>query len=77
MIELTLYSRDGCHLCEFMLEELHRLYGAQISVTVLDVDSRDDWRQLYGLQVPVLSYRGQVICFGRLDRAALRAVLAG
>lgn len=77
MVELTLYSRDGCHLCEFMLEELERLYGAQVSVTVLDVDSRDDWRQLYGLQVPVLSYRDEVICFGRLDRAALRAVLAG
>jgi glutaredoxin len=77
LIELTLYSRDGCHLCEFMLEELERLYGTRISVTVLDVDSRDDWRQLYGLQVPVLSLGDQVICFGRLDRAALRAVLAG
>jgi len=77
LIELTLYSREGCHLCEFMLEELQRLYGARVSVNVLDVDSRDEWRQLYGLQVPVLSHGGQVICFGRLDRAALRAVLAG
>jgi hypothetical protein len=71
-----MYSRDGCHLCEFMLEELERLYGDQLQVKVLDVDSRDDWRQLYGLKVPVLSYGDQVICFGRLDRAALRAVLA-
>ena len=77
MIELTLYSRDGCHLCEFMLEELERLYGDQVHVKVLDVDSRDDWRQLYGLKVPVLSHMDRVICFGRLDRAALRAVLAG
>jgi hypothetical protein len=59
-----------------MLEELERLYGDQLQVKVLDVDSRDDWRQLYGLKVPVLSYGDQVICFGRLDRAALRAVLA-
>jgi hypothetical protein len=76
LIELTMYSRDGCHLCEFMLEELERLYGDQLQVKVLDVDSRDDWRQLYGLKVPVLSHRNQIVCFGRLDRAALRAVLA-
>ena len=60
-----------------MLEELERLYGDQVRVDVLDVDSRDDWRQLHGLKVPVLSYMDRVICFGRLDRAALRAVLAG
>jgi hypothetical protein len=75
--ELTVYSREGCHLCEFMLEELERLYGTQLSVNVLDVDSRDEWRQLYGLKVPVLCHRDQVVCFGRLDRAALRRVLAG
>lgn len=77
MIELTVYSREGCHLCEFMLEELGRLYGAQVSVNVLDVDSREDWRQLHGLKVPVLCHGDQVICFGRLDRTALRRVLAG
>jgi len=27
--------------------------------------------------VPVLSHMDRVICFGRLDRSALRAVLAG
>lgn len=72
-----MYSRQGCHLCEFMLEEIEGLYGDQVQVKVLDVDSRDDWRQLYGLQVPVLSHMDRVICFGRLDRSALRAVLAG
>ena len=77
MIELSLYSREGCHLCEFMLEEIEGLYGGQVQVKVLDVDSRDDWRHLYGLQVPVLSHMDRVICFGRLDRSALRAVLAG
>lgn len=77
MIELTVYSREGCHLCDFMLEELERLYGDQVRVTVLDVDSRDDWRQMYGLKVPVLSYMDRVICFGRLDQSALRTVLAG
>ncbi|MCL4792813.1 MAG: glutaredoxin family protein [Gammaproteobacteria bacterium] len=75
MIELTVYSRDGCHLCELMLEEIARLYGARVRVTVLDVDSRDDWRQLYGLKVPVLSHMDREICFGRLDTAAMRAVL--
>ncbi len=76
MIELTVYSREGCHLCEFMLEELERLYGDQLRVDVRDVDSRDDWRQIHGLKVPVLSYQDREICFGRLDRAALRAALA-
>jgi len=60
-----------------MMEELERLYGTRVCVKVLDVDSRDDWRQMYGLKVPVLSHLDQVICFGRLDRAALNAVLNG
>ena len=60
-----------------MLEELERLYGGHVRVKVLDVDSRDDWREMYGLQVPVLSHMDRVICFGRLDRAALRTVLTG
>jgi hypothetical protein len=77
VVELIVYSREGCHLCEFMLEELERLYGPQLSVTVLDVDSRDDWRQLHGLKVPVLCHGDRVICFGRLDRAALRPILTG
>ncbi len=59
------------------MEELERLYGTRVCVKVLDVDSRDDWRQMYGLKVPVLSHLDQVICFGRLDRAALNAVLNG
>ena len=77
MIELTVYSRAGCHLCEFMLEELERLYGARVSVTVLDVDCRDDWRQLHGLKVPVLCHGDQEVCFCRLDRSELRRLIPG
>ncbi|MEO7387151.1 MAG: glutaredoxin family protein, partial [Gammaproteobacteria bacterium] len=53
-MELVVYSRRGCHLCELMLEELVPLCRDRATLRVLDVDSREDWRQNYGNRVPVL-----------------------
>jgi hypothetical protein len=74
--ELTLWSRRGCHLCELMIEELIPLCRGQVRLTVLDVDTQADWRERYGLRVPVLCIGEREICAVRLDRAAVLKVLA-
>lgn len=76
MLELLVFSRRGCHLCELMLEELVPLCRDQASIRVLDVDSRADWRQTYGDRVPVLCGGGRELSVARLDRDALLAFLA-
>jgi hypothetical protein len=74
VLELIVYSRRGCHLCELMLEELVPLCRERAAIRVLDVDSREDWRRAYGQRVPVLCSGDREISVAHLDRAALLAL---
>ena len=61
---LVVVSREGCGLCEDMLQalaELERDPGLP-PVTVVDVDSDPELTRRYGLKVPVLLLDGSVIC---------------
>lgn len=74
---VDVYSRQGCHLCEVLLEQLLELVDGKATVIVHDVDTRDAWREQYGFDVPVVEYRGARLCAHRLDHAAVRQALAG
>lgn len=74
MLELVVYSRRGCHLCELMLEELVPLCQGRATIRVLDVDSREDWREAYGNRVPVLCSADREVSVAHLDRDALLAL---
>ena len=76
MLDLVVYSRRGCHLCELMLEELVPLCRDRATIRVLDVDSRVDWQEAYGRRIPVLCNGDREISVARLDRDALLAILA-
>jgi len=71
---LVLYGRRGCHLCEEMLEDLEPLCRG-IPLEIVDVDGDPVLVSRYGARVPVLVADGFELCAGRLDRAALAAVL--
>jgi len=73
---LRLYSRPGCHLCEELLEELLPLVRGRLQVEVLDIESRPDWKDEFGMRIPVVEFRGQAICQHRLDVAAIQRILA-
>lgn len=66
-------SREGCHLCEQMLEELAALEReARIPpVNVLDVDANPEWVRQFGFKVPVLLLDGSVICHYTLNSQEL------
>jgi glutaredoxin len=75
--ELTLYYREGCHLCEEMLQALRGLQPRLgFELRLVDVDRDPGLRQRYDEWVPVLSHRAAEICHYRLDEAALRRVIA-
>ncbi|HKT32015.1 MAG TPA: glutaredoxin family protein [Gammaproteobacteria bacterium] len=74
---LALYYRDGCHLCEQMLAELRALHGADLPVTLVDVDGDASLRARYGEQVPVLMGGERMLGSGRLDRTRLEEYLSG
>ena len=75
MQTLVVFSRQGCHLCEELIEELLPLIRGRMSLEVRDIDTRDDWRTRYDTRVPVLEYEGRVLAEYRLDREALAAVM--
>jgi thioredoxin-like negative regulator of GroEL len=53
--ELVVFGRPGCHLCEEvvdLLEPLCKARGARLKVA--DVDLRPEWRERFGLRIPVI-----------------------
>lgn len=76
MKTLDLYSRQGCHLCEILIEELLPLVRGRFEIAVHDIDSRADWKKKYDTRIPVLEYDGEPICQYHLDRNALTRILS-
>lgn len=73
---LHVYSRQGCHLCDVLVEALLPLVRGRLDVEVRDIDSRDDWRERYNARIPVVEYQGEVVCQYRLDLSSIEALVA-
>jgi hypothetical protein len=73
---VTLYVREGCHLCDDFLVDLSLEMGPAYSVlAVVDVDRDPGLAARYGLRVPVLEVAGEVACEGHYDAARVRRAL--
>lgn len=77
-VRLLLLSRPGCCLCDELEDELLAEFGPQaFAVERVDVDSRPEWRQRYGLLIPVLlDESGQVRSETRLQAELLAPLMA-
>ncbi len=70
---LTLYYRNGCHLCEELASVLYRGWPEQTeAIEWCDVDTSSDWRSRYGTRVPVLMRGDQLICELQADPERLQ-----
>lgn len=76
MIELRLYSRPECHLCEVMLAELEPLLGGRASVEVVDISQDAALERKYALRIPVLAAGDEELCNYRLDAGRVEAFLS-
>jgi glutaredoxin len=73
--ELTLITRQGCHLCEEASNDLARLVARfsalypdkPYAVEVLDVDSDPALQSKYSEEVPVLLLNGKQVSFFKID----------
>ena len=73
--ELTLITRQGCHLCEEASNDLARLVARFSAlypdkpyvVEVLDVDSDSALQSKYSEEVPVLLLNGKQVSFFKID----------
>jgi glutaredoxin len=72
MLNIVLYSRDGCHLCEEAQEVLSN-FG--ISPTIIDIDADENLRARFGTCVPVVEIDGQIRFRGQVDPKLLQRII--
>ena len=67
-VELVLYTRKDCGLCDEMLAQLEPLlHTHQASITVVDIAGDAGLMDRFGVRIPVLLCHGEIVCEGRLD----------
>ena len=74
MPEATVYTREGCHLCEEAIALLQR-HG--LTPTLVDIDADPELRERYNECVPVVAIAGRERFRGRVNETLLRRILAG
>ena len=75
-MQLILYTRDGCHLCErleqLLAPHLERLrQRGEVALIKRDIDDGHDWYEQYHARIPVLTCDDRVILEGRPEPLAV------
>ena len=71
-VEVTLYTRTGCHLCDEAREILER-HG--LCPQLVDVDRDPQLKELYDVHVPVVVIDRQERFRGRVNEVLLKRIL--
>lgn len=53
-MQLILYSKPGCHLCEGLQSKLEQISQIEFALEIRDITSREDWFAAYQYEIPVL-----------------------
>lgn len=53
-MELILYSKPGCHLCEGLEEKLSKIEDIDIDLQIRNITTNDQWWENYQYEIPVL-----------------------
>ena len=78
MPDVTVYSRENCHLCDEAMETIRRVaeeVSEPVSIEVVDVDGDPALREEYGDRVPYVFVDGKPTFKFRVDAEELRAEL--
>ena len=73
MMVITVYSKEGCHLCEYAIAGLQAMSGQlEFQIEELDITSEDSLHRDYFDRIPVISIEGEEICEHFLQEALVR-----
>ena len=74
---VTLYGREGCHLCDDAREVLERVRrDTPFQLVELDIENDDDLLRRYLERIPVVAVDGRELSDFFVDERALRAALS-
>ena len=72
---IVVYSRQGCHLCEDLIEELLPLIEGRLELEIRDIDTNPAWHEAHWSDIPVVEFEEEVVCKHFLDREAITGIL--
>lgn len=75
-LHFTLFTRQGCHLCdtaEAILRRQQERY--QYGLETKDVDNQPEWIEQYGECVPVVLVNGKLRFRGNVNEVLLQRIL--
>jgi thiol-disulfide isomerase/thioredoxin len=76
MIQLAIYSKPGCHLCDEMKAVVLRVAAAiPLRLEEIDISASPELEQRYGIEIPVLMIDGKKVAKYRIGEEELRRVL--
>jgi glutaredoxin len=73
-MQLTIYSRPGCHLCDEMkavVERVARSAAQPLTIEEIDISTDPALEARYGVEIPVLMIDGKKVAKYRVTEAAL------
>jgi glutaredoxin len=77
MIEVTVYSRSNCHLCEVALEVIGEIRNEfEFTITKILIDGNAELEEKCGEQVPVILINNQPHDFFRVDPERFRLAIS-
>ena len=77
MIEVSVYSRSNCHLCEVALEVISEIQkDFEFTITKILIDGNTELEEKYGEQVPVILINNQPHDFFRVDPERFRLAIS-
>ena len=76
MTTVTVYSRQGCHLCE-SAENTLRFLSKELdfNLEIKSIDGNSELEKLYGTEVPVIHIDGEHHDFYKVDEKRFRTSL--
>lgn len=73
---VTVFSRNGCHLCEAAIAELVKFKSEfDFSIEEILIDGNQDLEKKYGEEVPVILINGKPHDFFRVDPERFRSAM--
>ncbi|WP_430709353.1 glutaredoxin family protein [Peribacillus frigoritolerans] len=72
----VLYSRDKCPLCDKAKQALEEVkVESGIGYKEIDIHTDDDLLERFGLMIPVVEWKDEIVQFGNVDKSALNRLL--
>ena len=66
--ELVVYTRDGCHLCDALIDELGQYcLNNPYTFKLIEISGDERLENFYGTKVPVVTFKEDILCFYFLD----------